>query len=79
MIQENNILCIYHGNCADGFGAAWSVWKRFPNAIFMLGYTENYRLIVLIKMCFLLIFFIQLRCFGANFKCCSVSNNFRPS
>ena len=20
-------LCIYHGNCADGFGAAWSVWK----------------------------------------------------
>lgn len=20
-------LCIYHGNCADGFGAAWAVWK----------------------------------------------------
>lgn len=20
-------LCIYHGNCADGFAAAWSVWK----------------------------------------------------
>lgn len=19
-------LCIYHGNCADGFGAAWAVW-----------------------------------------------------
>lgn len=37
MIQENNILCIYHGNCADGFGAAWSVWKRFPNAIFYAG------------------------------------------
>ena len=22
-------LCIYHGNCADGFGAAWAVWKFF--------------------------------------------------
>ncbi|MGB0749166.1 MAG: DHHA1 domain-containing protein [Magnetospiraceae bacterium] len=20
-------LCIYHGNCADGFGAAWVVWR----------------------------------------------------
>lgn len=22
-------LCIYHGGCADGFTAAWAVWKRF--------------------------------------------------
>lgn len=22
-------LCIYHGNCADGFGSAWVVWKYF--------------------------------------------------
>jgi hypothetical protein len=22
-------LCIYHSNCADGFTAAWAVWKRF--------------------------------------------------
>lgn len=22
-------LCIYHGNCADGFGAAWVVWTYF--------------------------------------------------
>jgi len=22
-------VCIYHGNCADGFGAAYAVWKRF--------------------------------------------------
>lgn len=22
-------LCIYHGNCADGFTAAWAVWSRF--------------------------------------------------
>ena len=25
----NNPLCIYHGNCADGFGAAWVVRKFF--------------------------------------------------
>ncbi len=25
----NKPLCIYHGNCADGFTAAWAVWKRF--------------------------------------------------
>lgn len=25
-------LCIYHGNCADGFTAAWAVWKRFDEA-----------------------------------------------
>ena len=23
-------LCIYHGNCADGFGAAW-VFKRYAD------------------------------------------------
>ena len=21
-------ICIYHGNCADGFGAAFAIWKR---------------------------------------------------
>lgn len=25
--QKNATLCIYHGNCADGFGAAWVVRK----------------------------------------------------
>lgn len=25
-------LCIYHGNCADGFTAAWAVWKRFGDS-----------------------------------------------
>jgi oligoribonuclease NrnB/cAMP/cGMP phosphodiesterase (DHH superfamily) len=25
-------LCIYHGNCFDGFTAAWAVWKRFGDA-----------------------------------------------
>lgn len=26
-------LCIYHGNCQDGFGAAWAIWKRFGDAV----------------------------------------------
>ena len=26
-------LCIYHGNCADGFGAAWVVWKYFKGNV----------------------------------------------
>lgn len=30
-------LCIYHGNCADGFGAAWAVWKKFPDIRFHPG------------------------------------------
>lgn len=27
-------LCIYHGNCADGFGAAWVVRQAIPEAEF---------------------------------------------
>lgn len=26
-------ICIYHGNCADGFGAAWAVWRRWGDAV----------------------------------------------
>lgn len=26
-------LCIYHGNCADGFGAALAVWLRFGSEV----------------------------------------------
>lgn len=26
-------LCIYHGNCADGFGAAWAVRKALGDAV----------------------------------------------
>jgi hypothetical protein len=26
-------LCIYHGNCHDGFGAAWAIWKCWGNAV----------------------------------------------
>ena len=25
----NSNLCIYHGNCADGFSAAWVIWSKF--------------------------------------------------
>ena len=25
-------LILYHAECADGFGAAWAIWKRYPNA-----------------------------------------------
>lgn len=29
-----NILCLYHANCADGFGAAYAVWRKYPDAEF---------------------------------------------
>lgn len=28
-------VCIYHVNCADGFGAAWAIWKRWPTTEFI--------------------------------------------
>ena len=31
-MNESNILVMYHGHCADGFGAAWVMGKRFPDA-----------------------------------------------
>lgn len=29
----SNTICIYHGNCADGFGAAWVVRKALGDAV----------------------------------------------
>lgn len=26
-------ICIYHGNCDDGFGAAYAVWKRWGDSV----------------------------------------------
>lgn len=26
-------LCIYHGNCDDGFGAAWAIWRKWGNEV----------------------------------------------
>lgn len=31
-------LCIYHGGCDDGFGAAWAIWRRWPACEFVPGY-----------------------------------------
>src|SRR5437762_9644485 len=28
-------IVLYHADCADGFGAAWAVWKRYPSAEFI--------------------------------------------
>ena len=32
-MNADKLLCIYHGNCADGFGAAWVVRKVFGDAV----------------------------------------------
>lgn len=36
-------MCIYHANCADGFGAALAVWMRFGNSVEFIpaSYGEN--------------------------------------
>lgn len=36
-----NPLCIYHGNCADGFTAAWVVWKAFDECEFHAGVHQD--------------------------------------
>lgn len=28
-------IVLYHAECMDGFGAAWAIWKKFPNARFL--------------------------------------------
>ena len=30
-------ICIYHGNCQDGFTAAWAIWKKYPDWEFYPG------------------------------------------
>ena len=34
-------ICIYHGNCADGFTAAWIVSKIHPDAEFYAGFYQT--------------------------------------
>ena len=34
-------LCIYHANCADGFGAAWAMRKAHPNTVFHPGVYQD--------------------------------------
>jgi len=28
-------IVLYHAECSDGFGAAWAIWKKFPNTRFV--------------------------------------------
>jgi len=28
-------VVLYHADCADGFGAAWAIWRRFPSVKFI--------------------------------------------
>lgn len=30
-------ICIFHGNCQDGFTAAWAIWTRWPDVEFVPG------------------------------------------
>ena len=30
--RPNPNVVLYNADCMDGFGAAWALWKRFPNA-----------------------------------------------
>jgi len=38
-----NIVVLYHASCWDGFGAAWSAWKKFGNKAdyFAVAHQEN--------------------------------------
>src|SRR3989344_5352306 len=38
-----NIIIIYHADCPDGFGGAWSAWKKFGDKAdyFPVGYGES--------------------------------------
>lgn len=38
---NKDIVCIYHGNCADGFGAAWVVRRALGNIEFVAGVYQN--------------------------------------
>lgn len=31
-------ICVYHAHCDDGFGAAWAIWKRWPECRFVPGF-----------------------------------------
>ena len=33
--SEPPTVVLYHAECADGFGAAWAIWNRFPTARFI--------------------------------------------
>src|SRR3546814_134573 len=34
---SKDILVLYHGNCTDGFGAAWAAWKKLKDNAEYIG------------------------------------------
>lgn len=43
-VLSKNIVVLYHGNCPDGFGAAWAAWKKLGVSADYLGvhYGDKY-------------------------------------
>lgn len=37
MKKNKKIVVLYHNNCSDGFGAAWSAWKKFGKLAEYIG------------------------------------------
>ncbi len=33
--QQPPTVVLYHADCADGFGAAWALWKKYPDARYL--------------------------------------------
>lgn len=36
-MQDQKTVVLYHGNCADGFGAAYAAWKKLSNTAQYIG------------------------------------------
>jgi len=33
--QQDPTVVLYHADCLDGFGAAWALWKKYPDARYL--------------------------------------------
>ena len=33
--EQDPTVVLYHADCADGFGAAWALWKKYPDAHYL--------------------------------------------
>ncbi len=33
--RQDPTVVLYHADCADGFGAAWALWKKYPDAHYL--------------------------------------------
>ena len=34
-LQQEPTVVLYHADCVDGFGAAWALWKKYPDARYL--------------------------------------------